>query len=100
MRILYSSKATVIEIDTTIKEVLKSVSESFLRDVVQTLSFPRHFVAEPRNNRLAAEWITKQLQSYGYHTFYQGKYANVVAFLSPLPNLLHQGGMGQGAAAA
>jgi hypothetical protein len=91
MRILYSSKAKAIEIDAKIAEALESVSEDFLRVVVQTLSFPRHFVAEPRNNRLAAEWITKQLQSYGYHTFYQGEYANVVALLSPPPNLPHQG---------
>jgi hypothetical protein len=82
MRIQYSSKATAIETDTKIIEALESISEHFLSDVVNTLSFPRHFVTEPRNNRLAAEWITKQLQSYGYHTFYQGEFANVVAFPS------------------
>ncbi len=85
MRILYSSKTSAIATNFRIAEALESVSEDFLRDVVQTLSFPRHFAAEPHNNRLAAGWITEQLQSYGYHTFYQGEYANVVAFLSPLP---------------
>lgn len=85
MRILYSSKSSRIATDTKIIEALESISEHFLCNVVNTLAFPRHFVAEPRNNHLAAKWIREQLQSYGYHTIYQGEYANVVAFpfLSP-----------------
>ena len=83
MRILYSSEASAIATDPEIPGMLESVSASFLREVVHTLAFPRHFIAEPTNNRLAANWITDQLRSYGYHPFYQGKYANVVAFKFP-----------------
>jgi hypothetical protein len=96
MRILYSSKASTIAIDAEIMGVLESVSESFLRDVVQTLSFPRHFVAESRNNWLAAERIIAQLQSYGYHAFYQGKYANVVALPFPGKKFPSWEGLGVG----
>ncbi len=82
MHILHSSKARAIATDAEIINALESVSESFLRDVVQTLSFPRHFFVEPGNNRRAAKWIAGQLQLFDYHTFYQGEYNNVVAFPS------------------
>jgi hypothetical protein len=82
MRVLYSSKASAISTDDEIVKVLGSVSENFLRDAVETLSIPRNFLAEPLNNRFIAEWITEQLQSYGYKTFYQGRYENIVTFSS------------------
>jgi Zn-dependent M28 family amino/carboxypeptidase len=86
MRILHSSKASKIEADTEIKRSLDSISEDFLRDVVETLSYPRHYKFEPLNNHRAAKWIFEQLQSYGYTTSYQGKFNNVVALPSEPPS--------------
>jgi len=79
MRVLHSQDVSTISTETEIIEALSSVSKRFLRDQVQTISIPRNFLTEPDNNRFIAEWITEQLQSYGYKTFYQGKFENVVA---------------------
>jgi hypothetical protein len=81
MLIRHASKMSVgtVELDTT--TALKSVSENILREYVKTIAIPRHFRAQFKNNQWVATWITKQLQSYGYQTQYQGKYDNILAFL-------------------
>jgi hypothetical protein len=82
MRVLHLSDVSVIGTDGNIAKAVESVSETFLRGVVQTVSIPRNFVFEPLNNRFIAEWITEQLRSYGYKPFYQGRYENIIAFPS------------------
>jgi hypothetical protein len=57
--------------------ILESISESYLRECVKTLSIPRHFRAQYYHNCWVAQWITAQLQAYGYETRTQGKYANI-----------------------
>lgn len=80
MRILYSNRTSKITANARILGVLESVvDEEFLRTVVNTLSIPRHFFANSQNNQRVEEWITNELQSYGYFTFLQGKYDNIVA---------------------
>ena len=68
--------AGVVDID--IAKMLESVSETYLHECVETISIPRHFYAQPDNNKKVAAWIAEQLQSYGYNTEFQGKYSNVV----------------------
>ena len=81
MLIRHASKMSVgtVDIDTT--TALKSVSENTLREYVKTIAIPRHFQTQFQNNQWVAKWITKQLQSYGYQTQYQGEYDNILAFL-------------------
>ena len=83
MKILHSTKAARIRPDTQIVDLVTSrVSEHFLREVVETLSVPRHFFANAQRNQLTEEWLCAQFRSYGYHVFRQGKYDNVVALPS------------------
>lgn len=88
MRLLHSADAKIAKTDAEITQAIETVSEDFLRETVQTLAFPRHFTAEPRQNQLAAKWIRAQLQSYGYHTVMQGQFQNILAF--PSENIPHE----------
>ncbi|UCH93446.1 MAG: M28 family peptidase [Candidatus Aminicenantes bacterium] len=81
MRIYYSENAEAKPTDAEITRALESVSRDFLRRVVETISIPRHYSNEYQNNQFTARWIAEQLQSYGYHSFFQGRYKNVVSVL-------------------
>lgn len=83
MRIKSSAKSTSLLTSEQIISLLDSISEEYLRATVETLSIPRNFWHEPYNNVFVAEWITTELKSLGYQTFYQGKHENIVA----LPNI-------------
>jgi hypothetical protein len=63
----------------TITEAMASVSEAELRQWVEKLSVPRHYVMEPEENEGAALWIASQLQGWGYEVELQGSWRNVVA---------------------
>jgi len=65
--------------ERNIVSAASGVSEPFLRKTLSTLSIPRHFFAEARNNTLIGNWIADQFRSYGYRVVRQGPYRNVVA---------------------
>lgn len=50
-----------------------------LEALVRRLSVPRHAVAEPKANRQVADFLAGTLEGYGYRTWYQGRWRNVVA---------------------
>jgi Zn-dependent M28 family amino/carboxypeptidase len=81
MRICYSENTVAKPTEAKLKRAIESVSEDFLRKVVKTISVPRHYGNEYLNNQITAQWIAKQLKSYGYHSFFQGIYKNVVSVL-------------------
>jgi len=85
MLISHAADQTAEAVNIKIPPILESVSESYLHDCVETLSIPRHFQAQYYHNCLIAQWITQQLQSYGYQTQSQGRYANI--FTLPPVNL-------------
>jgi len=58
---------------------MESVSEDELRGWVRQFSVPRHYHAQPDQNRQAAEDIADLLRTWGYDISFQGKYYNVVA---------------------
>ena len=59
MRVSYLSEAKVKAQEIEVLGALASVAEDYLRDVVKTISIPRHFRSEPGNNRFVAEWIRR-----------------------------------------
>ncbi len=85
MLISHAADQTAQAVNIKIPPILGSISESYLRECVETLSIPRHFRAQYDQNCWVAEWITQQLQSYGYQTQSQGRYANI--FTLPPVNL-------------
>jgi hypothetical protein len=59
--------------------LLQKIDEKDLRAWVRRLSVPRHFTAQPEENRAAAKWIGDELASWGYDVTFQGRYYNVLA---------------------
>jgi hypothetical protein len=60
-------------------ELLGRIEEKDLRAWVKYLSIPRHFTAQPEENRATAKCIATLLESWGYPVSFQGDYHNVVA---------------------
>jgi Zn-dependent M28 family amino/carboxypeptidase len=85
MKITHSHTSTAHELDPGIVQALATVSTSYLRHVVETISIPRHADAEAENNRQVASWILSELESFGYRVELQGRYDNVVA--TPAKNI-------------
>lgn len=79
MKIRHAFEAAEIPVDPSMEKLLESVSEEYLRHVVEKISIPRHYVAEHSNNRWVAGWIEKELRSFGYDTIFQGPCANILA---------------------
>jgi Zn-dependent M28 family amino/carboxypeptidase len=81
MQICYSENTKAKPADAELKRALESICEEFLREVVKTISIPRHYSSESQNNQFTAQWIARQFKSFGYHSFFQGSYKNVVSVL-------------------
>src|SRR5437016_7650446 len=62
-----------------IAALLGTIAESQLREWVERISVPRHFGAEPEQNRATADWIHGLFDSMGFRVERQGKYSNIVA---------------------
>jgi len=63
-----------------VQSLLQRISETDLRAWVNQISVPRHFIAEPAQNRATADWLAGMLHSFGYEVEIQGLSRNVVAF--------------------
>ena len=79
MKIVHSRGAKPGAASSEIKVLLKTITETALRKWVDRISVPRHFGAEPAENRAAANWLCDVFESFGFTTERQGKYANVLA---------------------
>jgi len=82
MNIVDSRKVRPAESSAKIKVLLETISESQLREWVKRISVPRHFGAEPEQNRATADWLCGVFDSMGFRVKRQGEFSNVIA----LPN--------------
>lgn len=80
MKVVHSNRIKAIEPLPKIKSVLETVSQTQLRQWVERLSVPRHFVAEAEQNRAAGDWLGQVFTSLGFRVEQQGKFSNVLAF--------------------
>ena len=62
-----------------LQELLETMTPVALRAWVERISIPRHFVVNAEENAATAEWIAKDLASWGYEVQFQGRYRNVIA---------------------
>src|SRR5437016_14357807 len=62
-----------------IAALLDTIAEGQLREWVERISVPRHFGAEPEQNRATANWLCGVFDSMGFRVDRQGEYSNVVA---------------------
>lgn len=56
-----------------------AVSAARLRATVEALNYPRHYVAQRRDNERARDWLVEELRSLGFVVRLQGAYDNVIA---------------------
>ena len=82
MKIVHSRKVRPAEAATKVAALIETVAENQLREWVERISVPRHFGAEPEQNRAAAKWIHDLFDSMGFRVERQGKFSNVVALPS------------------
>ena len=57
MNIVHSNKVRPAEAAAQVSALIETVSECQLREWVERISVPRHFGAEPEQNRATAKWI-------------------------------------------
>jgi Zn-dependent M28 family amino/carboxypeptidase len=79
MNLVHSTNAKRVKASPQVQALLDTISETQLRQWVERISVPRHFSAEPAQNRAVANWLRETLVSLGFHVDLQGSYANVVA---------------------
>jgi hypothetical protein len=59
--------------------LLETITGTQLRSWVERISVPRHFGAEPEQNRATADWLCGLFDSMGLRVERQGEYSNIVA---------------------
>jgi hypothetical protein len=79
MIITHSNKVRPVTSSARIKSLIESISKAQLREWVEHIAKPRHYVAEARQNRLTAVWLADAFASMGLHVIRQGEYSNIIA---------------------
>lgn len=59
--------------------ILRKISEAHLRQTVEALAYPRHYVAQRTANERARDCVREQLLALEYEATLQGEYDNVIA---------------------
>ncbi|MEN8215563.1 MAG: M20/M25/M40 family metallo-hydrolase [Pseudomonadota bacterium] len=75
MYIVNSKK--IPEIDVFVDRI--NVSEDYLKYIVESISMPRHYIAERHNNSVVREWIKNEFDSLGLISSCQGNYKNIIS---------------------
>ena len=60
-------------------QFINAVTQAYLKEAVETISIPRHRIAERSNNEFVADYIEQEFKNSGLTVFRQGEYNNVVA---------------------
>ena len=79
MRLIYSDKVSKAPVNPGVESLLRTISGDSLREWVQRISVPRHFVVESEQNRAIAKWLAELFASWNYEVSTQGSHANIVA---------------------
>ena len=79
MRIIQAKRVRAVTGVAKVRALLDTVSESQLRQWVEEISLPRHFVAEAARNQFTAAWLRNLFESFDFTVETQGKYANIIA---------------------
>src|SRR5437016_13751567 len=66
-----------------IAALLETIAEGQLREWVERISVPRHFGAEPAQNRATADWLCEVFGSMGFRVARQAEFSNILAFPDP-----------------
>jgi hypothetical protein len=61
------------------EQQLDTIDADFLRAAVKTLAFPRHYLEEPEQNKIARDFIRGELENCGYEVSFACACDNIVA---------------------
>lgn len=78
MRVISSTSLEPANAAPQIQPLIDTVDEIWLREIVERISKPRQWTAQREQNRETANFIEAQLNEFGYKTFRQSEYDNVV----------------------
>jgi len=81
--IAHSDKVRPVRSSTKIKSLIESISQAQLREWVEHISKPRHYVVEAPQNRVTAAWLTGVFASMGLQVVHQGEFSNIIAAPTP-----------------
>ncbi len=81
VQLVRSAEITPGATEAKIVSLLGTIDPTQLRQWVERIAVPRHFVIEPEQNRATAKWLAGLFESWGYDVHLQGPHANVVATL-------------------
>ena len=79
MQIIHAQNRKAVAGSSKVADLLKTISSRQAREWVERIAVPRHFGAEPAQNRATADWLESTLQSFGYRVERQGRFSNIVA---------------------
>ncbi len=79
MRLVDSEQIEPGQASPGMTALLETVGPEPIREWVQRLAAPRHFLAEAEQNRATADWLAAVFDSLGYSVERQGPFANIVA---------------------
>jgi Zn-dependent M28 family amino/carboxypeptidase len=79
MQLVHSNQRKASKPAAKLASLLATIREAQLREWVERIAVPRHFGAEPVQNRATADRLTQLFGSWGYRVERQGCYANIVA---------------------
>lgn len=85
MKLVHSTEARGEAGNEKIASLLTTISERQLREWVERISVPRHFIIEAEQNRATAKWLEGLFQGWGYRVQRQGPHANIIALPDPKP---------------
>ena len=78
MRVIASTSFKPKIVAPQIQSLIDTVDEGWLREIVEQISKPRQWTAQREQNCETANFIEAQLNEFGYTTFRQSEYDNVV----------------------
>lgn len=78
MLVLQSKNAKALEVDPAISAAIETIDRDWLRKVVERISIPRHYEAQPENNCDIAMWLEGKFRNWGYQVVRQGSFDNLV----------------------
>ena len=78
MRVIPSTSLEAAATNPQIASLIENVDEAWLRKIVEHISHPRQWTAQREQNKRTADFIESQLNEFGYKTFRQSEYDNIV----------------------
>jgi hypothetical protein len=83
MQILHSHLIAASNREEKLASLLENISPQVLREWVQKISIPRHFLMEPTINKEISEWLAEMFRTWGYQVQRHGEARNVLARSQP-----------------